>query len=133
MQVLYDKGSNAVTLTLSNGSVMIQHAHPQTNAPVTALNFEGVAKACVSADEWNAYLKLKGIDIGGVLCSATAADQNGLLAVLAAYQLQGAAFKPTSFAFENGSSLVLKIDTLQAFIGVWMPFRQSFFRGEATS
>jgi hypothetical protein len=71
--------------------------------------------------------KLVGIEFEGVMCSASMYDQNGLLAILAAYQLQGANFQPTSFEFANGNSLVITKDNIQAFIAVWMPFRQSFF------
>jgi hypothetical protein len=71
--------------------------------------------------------KLVGIEFDGVMCSATRDDQNGLVAVLTAYQLQGAAFQPTRFEFANGNSLVLKKTNIQAFIAAWMPFRQSFF------
>lgn len=71
--------------------------------------------------------KMTGIEFDGVMCSATREDQNGLMAVLLAKQLQGAAFKPTSFFFANGNSLVLTKDNITAFTGVWMPFRQSFF------
>jgi hypothetical protein len=71
--------------------------------------------------------KLVGVLFEGVMCSATLYDQNGLLAILAAYQLHGAAFQPTRFEFANGNSLVITKDNIQAFIAVWMPFRQSFF------
>lgn len=71
--------------------------------------------------------KLVGVLFEGVMCSATRDDQNGLVAVLTAYQLQGANFKPTKFYFENGNTLILTKDNLQAFIAVWMPFRQSFY------
>jgi len=71
--------------------------------------------------------KLVGIEFEGVMCSATAADQAGLAAVLLAIQLQGAAFQPTRFYFENGNILVISLANFQAFTGVWLPFRQSFF------
>jgi hypothetical protein len=71
--------------------------------------------------------KLVGIEFDGVMCSATRDDQSGLVAVLTAYQLQGANFQPTRFEFANGNSLVLTKTNIQAFIAIWMPFRQSFF------
>jgi len=71
--------------------------------------------------------KLTGIKFEGVMCSATRDDQNGLMAVLLAKQLQGSAFKSTTFAFSNGNKLVITADNLSALISVWMPFRQSFF------
>lgn len=83
------------------------------------------AKAAASIDR-----KREGIEFEGVMCSATAADQAGLAAVLLAIQLQGASFKPTRFHFENGNTLVLSLANWQAFAAVWLPFRQSFFAGE---
>ena len=74
--------------------------------------------------------KLKGVLFQGVWCSATKQDQDGLLAVLVAYQMQGASFKPTRYDFTNGNSLVLNKDNVQQFIATWMPFRQSFFTAE---
>ena len=71
--------------------------------------------------------KLVGIEFEGVMCSATADDQAGLAAVLLAIQLQGAAFQPTRFYFSNGNILVISLANYQAFTGVWLPFRQSFF------
>jgi hypothetical protein len=71
--------------------------------------------------------KWVGIEFEGVMCSATREDQNGLIAVLLAFQMQGAQFKPTEFHFANGSKLVLSQANIPEFIGVWMPFRQSFF------
>ncbi len=71
--------------------------------------------------------KLTGIEFDGVMCSATRDDQNGLMAVFMARQIQGAAFQPTRFQFANGNSLVLSKDNIADFTAVWMPFRQSFF------
>ena len=71
--------------------------------------------------------KLVGVEFDGVMCSATAADQAGLAAVLLAIQLQGAAFQPTRFYFENGNTLVISLANWQAFAAVWLPFRPSFF------
>lgn len=72
--------------------------------------------------------KMVGVAFDGVMCSATRDDQNGLVAVLAAYQLQGANFAPTLFEFANGNKLRLTAQNMQSFIAVWMPFRQSFFK-----
>jgi hypothetical protein len=74
--------------------------------------------------------KLAGIEFEGVMCSATAADQNGLSALLMAIQFQGAAFQPTRFYFENGNTLVISLENYQAFAATWLPFRQSFFTVE---
>jgi hypothetical protein len=75
--------------------------------------------------------KLIGIEFDGIMCSATADDQAGLAAVLLAIQLQGEAFKPTRFYFSNGNILVISLANYQAFTGVWLPFRQSFFAVES--
>ena len=74
--------------------------------------------------------KMVGVDFETVMCSATRDDQNGLAAVMLAYQLQGTAFEPTEFHFANGNKLVLNRDNIKDFIAVWMPFRQSFFKPE---
>ncbi len=71
--------------------------------------------------------KFVGIEFDGVMCSATRDDQNGLMAVLLASQLQGQSFQPTQFYFANGNTLVITKENIQAFIATWMPFRQSFF------
>lgn len=68
-----------------------------------------------------------GVLFQGVMCSATKDDQNGLMAVLMAIQMQGAAFQPIRFEFENGNTLVITLQNYQAFMATWMPFRQSFF------
>ena len=128
MKILFDDQSNVLTLILRNGCVMQQAKNPQTGEPVTQANFEAVAQASVPPDEWQAYRKLKGVDYLGTLCSATAADQAGITSVLYAHQLQGAAFEPTVFYFENGSKLTLNKDNIQSFANVWVAFRQSFFK-----
>lgn len=74
--------------------------------------------------------KLVGIDFEGTMCSATMEDQNGLIAVLVAYQIAGANFVPTRFSFSNDNELVITKDNIQSFMAVWMPFRQSFFLAE---
>jgi len=75
--------------------------------------------------------KLVGVEFEGVMCSATRDDQNGLVAVIIAYQLQGANFQSTEFQFVNGNKLVLTTQNVQQFMAVWIPFRQSFFVPEA--
>ena len=71
--------------------------------------------------------KLVGIEFEGIMCSATKEDQNGLLAVYMAYQIQGDSFEPTVYEFENKNTLILTKNNIQDFINIWMPFRQSFF------
>lgn len=105
---------------------------PPTKAELAAMaeeearrQAEAEAEARRAADRER---KLAGITFEGVQCSATSADQSGLLAVLTAIQMQGAKFVPTRFEFENGSNLVIHLDNYQAFMAAWLPFRQSFFR-----
>jgi len=74
--------------------------------------------------------KWVGVEIDGVMCSATGTDQNGLMAVFMAYQLQGASYPGTVFSFENGNTLKINQDNIQEFIEKWVPFRQSFFKPE---
>ena len=69
-----------------------------------------------------------GVEFDGVMCSATAQDQTGLMAVFTAIQVQGVHFVPTRFEFENGSVLTITSQNYQAFMAKWLPFRQSFFR-----
>ena len=71
--------------------------------------------------------KMTGIEFDGVMCSATSQDQSGLLAVLMAFNMDGASFQPTRFRFSNGNSLVITKDNLLHFMSGWKPFRQSFF------
>jgi hypothetical protein len=74
--------------------------------------------------------KMVGIEFDGAMCSATGDDQNGVIAVATARQMQGEAFQPTRFDFSNGSALTLTASNMQQFLDVWLPFRQSFFRPE---
>lgn len=76
--------------------------------------------------------KRVGIAFQGVMCSAMGDDQNGLVAVIVAYQIQKAAFQPTKFYFANGNTLTLTAQNIEQFTAVWMPFRQSFFKPEPT-
>lgn len=74
--------------------------------------------------------KMVGVEFEGVMCSATRDDQNGIVAVVMAYQLHGKAFQSTQFSFVNGNKLTLTAANIQQFLAVWMPFRQSFFKSE---
>lgn len=99
---------------------------PIEPAPPTADELAWLAEMQAAQEE--AQRKILGVEFEGVLCSATAQDQSGLMAVLLAIQLQGPEFQPTRFEFENGNSLVIDLKNYQAFIATWMPFRQSFFK-----
>lgn len=74
--------------------------------------------------------KMVGIKFDGVMCSATRDDQNGIVALITAYNLAPTKFQPTVFSFVNGNKITLTKDTLMPFLSVWMPFRQSFFKPE---
>lgn len=74
--------------------------------------------------------KLTGVEILGVMCSATKADQMGLTAVGLDYSMTTAGegtFADTKFNFQNGSVLVITSDNFAAIYNLWVPFRRSFF------
>jgi len=74
--------------------------------------------------------KLIGVEILGVMCSATKEDQSGLSAVALGVTIARAnaqTFPPTRFEFENGNSLVITDANFNEIYGTWVPFRQSFF------
>jgi hypothetical protein len=73
--------------------------------------------------EINHDLKMQGVLIEGVMCSATTQDSNGLLAVNVWLSGGGS----TRFEFENGNTLLLTPDNQKSFGDVWMNFRQSFW------
>lgn len=67
--------------------------------------------------------KFAGIEFDGVMCSATKEDMWGLASV-ESYVRAGMA---TPFKFDNGSTLLLTKDNIDAFQATWVPFRASFF------
>lgn len=74
--------------------------------------------------------KLTGIEILGVMCSATKEDQNGLAAVALATTIarMGSSSLPdTLFSFANGNTLVVTNANFDTVYPAWMAFRQSFF------
>lgn len=127
---MYTLQEGVLTCTLPNGALITQDKHPETNEPVTEANARDVLQACIPADQWDALRKLEGVELEGVMCSATKDDQSGLVAVLTSFQLQGESFAATRFDFTNGNHLVITRENIQSFIAVWMPFRQSFFAPE---
>jgi hypothetical protein len=86
--------------------------------------------AAEASEKTQAASKVEGIEILGVMCSATKKDQTGMLAVgfnkLLA-DMAGQAFPSTKFEFENGTELVITADNYAAIQALWVPFRQSFF------
>lgn len=69
--------------------------------------------------------KLVGVEFEGVMCSATGDDAAGLLQIEAAIRLTGDALTPMHFS--NGTVHFIGKDNYQAFMAVWVPFRDSFF------
>jgi hypothetical protein len=73
---------------------------------------------------------MTGVEILGVMCSATKADQAGLTAValgVTLARMSGTTFPDTRFEFENGTSLVVTDANFDTIYAAWTPFRQSFF------
>jgi hypothetical protein len=73
--------------------------------------------------EINRDLKMTGVLIEGVMCSATTQDSNGLLAANV-WLSRG---QSTRFEFENGNNLLLTPANQESFGAEWMRFRQSFW------
>jgi hypothetical protein len=74
--------------------------------------------------------KLNGVEILGVICSATKEDQMGLTAVGLDYSMTTAAggtFADTEFNFQNGSKLIITNENFSTIYNLWVPFRRSFF------
>jgi hypothetical protein len=77
--------------------------------------------------------KMTGVEILGVMCSATKEDQSGLSAValgVTLARMSNQTFPATRFEFENGNSLIITNDNFDAVYAAWVPFRQSFFAVE---
>ena len=86
-----------------------------------------------AAEAAQAASKVEGIEILGVMCSATKEDQMGLTAVGLDYSMTAAAgntFADTAFSFENGSKLVITNDNFTSIYNLWVPFRRTFFTPE---
>lgn len=88
---------------------------------------DAAAKAAQDALEAS---KLTGIEILGVMCSATKNDQNGLTAVAMGVTLArgaGQTFPDTVFEFDNGNQITVTDSNFNTIYAAWTPFRQSFF------
>jgi len=82
------------------------------------------------AKEENDKRKVNGVEIHGVMCSATRSDQAGLSAIAIGFTMArkaGTKFPDTRFEFENGASLVVTDENFDEIYSIWTPFRQSFF------
>jgi hypothetical protein len=74
--------------------------------------------------------KIEGIEILGVMCSATKEDQNGMVAVGTSKLMSdmgGLPFADTVFEFSNGNTLVITSENFNTVYAAWVPFRQDFF------
>jgi len=101
------------------------------NWVVTDLGGDVLAEAQAEASAKAAKdSKITGIEILGVMCSATKEDQMGLTAIGLDYSMTASAgdkFESTKFEFANGNSLVITHDNFLSIYGIWVPFRKSFF------
>ena len=87
----------------------------------------GIAKATKDTKKAS---KLTGIEILGVMCSATKKDQNGMIAIgfdKLTNTLAGTQMGSTTMEFENGNSLVITDENFSDVDALWRPFRKSFF------
>jgi len=87
-------------------------------------------KSARRAKEEKEKAKVDGVEILGVMCSATRGDQSGLSAIAIGAMMARAAgkkFPDTRFEFENGATLVVTDSNFDEIYSVWTPFRQSFF------
>ena len=85
------------------------------------------ARAVIAAVELS---KRTGIEILGVLCSATKEDQNGLTAIamgVTLARMSSTTFPDTVFEFSNGNVLTITDANFNSIYAAWVPFRQSFF------
>jgi hypothetical protein len=68
-------------------------------------------------------LKMVGVEVFGVMCSATKEDMWGLNSI----KDWVAAGNDVNFEFDNGNVLTLTKDNYAEFEAVWIPFRAGFF------
>jgi hypothetical protein len=74
--------------------------------------------------------KMVGVEILGVMCSATGRDQEKLSALTTGAIVSknlSQPFPDTLFEFKNGNTLIITESNFEAIYGIWFPFRQSFF------
>ena len=103
-----------------------------TTEEVAALDAKKLTSAWLAeeAKAAAAASKQTGIEILGVMCSATKEDQMGLTAVGLDYSMTtagGGTFSSTKFEFSNGNTLVITADNFATIYNLWVPFRRSFF------
>lgn len=84
----------------------------------------------IIAEQEREQSKLTGIEILGVMCSATKEDQNGMIAIgfdKLTNTLAGTQMGATTMEFKNGSELVITDENFSEVDALWRPFRKSFF------
>ena len=115
---------NAETHTCKASGYTVTETEATVNYVVEAID------SGVLAEIQSRRSKLAGIEILGVMCSATKADQMGLTAVGLDYSMTtagGGTFGSTKFEFANGNTLVITADNFATIYNLWVPFRRSFF------
>jgi len=119
-------GSSGPVLTMDNG-LEIAMSDSESNAVRAEWAIESALMDPIFTKEAS---KITGIEILGVMCSATKADQMGLTAVGLDYSMTtagGGTFGSTKFEFANGNTLVITADNFATIYNLWVPFRRSFF------
>jgi len=98
---------------------------------VTDLEGDELAAAQLEGEDTDTKnSKFTGIEILGVMCSATGKDQDKLAAVAIGVLLiraKGEKFPASVFEFKNGNELVITDENFDVIYPIWFNFRQSFF------
>lgn len=114
------------TYTVSDGLQLIPGNENKVQENIDRVAAEALKKT-------QAQQKINGIEILGVMCSATKEDQNGLTAICTAVIMArgaGQTFPDTAFEFQNGNTLTITDSNFDTVYGLWVPFRQSFFAAD---
>jgi len=131
LQMVTPPAYDSASQTRGEGDAVLVGAVWTQNWIVTDLADEALALAqSVAAVNAEKDAKLKGIEILGVMCSATKEDQNGMLAIgfdKLTNTMAGTKMGSTVMKFENGSELVVTDENFNAVDALWRPFRKSFF------
>lgn len=118
--ILSEKSSNDLAVKLLDG-LLVPISGAEKAAAVAAKAAEDARR---QADESAKAGKLAGVEFEGVMCSATKEDMWGLASVKDWVR----AGSSTNFNFDNGNTLTLTPQNIDAFEAVWIPFRASFFQ-----
>ena len=111
----------------TGGAWLELNEHPYT-PEMQAAEAEIVVSEATTAAQ--AASKIEGIEILGVMCSATKKDQSGMLAVgfdKLKLDMAGKPFPSTAFLFDNGNTLVITAANYDTVEAAWRPFRRTFF------